>query len=484
MSLNKTIRIGILLLIPFILKAQELTLEDAIDIALEKNETVQQYQSRLESREFENLASWGNFLPSINLEGSYNHLNEDLQIDLNPIRSAMIQLQANNQTELSSIYNSMAGNPSLTDEQKQAIYGQTYSALDEAIPPFVETFKKQDYKSAYFIGTQPLFLGGKLIAAKKYTSAEEEAAKQELEKIKNEIITKVSKSYTQNLLLKKVVVTRKNVLEGMRQHKKNASKLYDQDVIPKYHLLRAEVAVAEAERNLQKDENNLELAQISFNSLIGLPLESNTLFLDSLKYVELTDSLIDLLENAKEFQPILKIIEQKKIAAKQNYNIKRSQFMPQIAAFGKYELYPNDLSTLEPLWVVGIQAKINIFSGFKDYLKLQSANAIENEVDFIMKDAEKKISLWINNSYRDVRNNATDYIKLNATLNLAKENYRQNSKRFSSGLGTSLEVIDSRLSLEKVEIDLSVSLYNYYASLADLQNASGNSINFLKIWNK
>jgi len=484
MSLNKTIKIVIMLFVPFMLQAQELNLEDAINIALVKNDIVQQYQSRLKSKEFKNTAAWGNFLPSINLQGSYTHLDDALQIDLNPIRSVMIQLQAGNQTELTNISNAMAGNAPLTDAQKQAVYGQAFDALDNAIPSFVETLKNQDYRSASIVGVQPLFMGGKLISAKKYSSAEEEAAKQELEKIKNEIVNEVVKSYAQNLLQKNIVTIRKNVLSGMLKHKKNANKLFEQGIIAKYHLLRAEVAVAEAERNLLKDKNNLELVKLSLNSLLGLPLESNTVLLDSLKFIALPDSLVDLLEKAKETQPILKLIEQKKIAAAQNYNIVQSNLLPQIAAFGKYEIYTEDLSALEPNWAVGIQAKINIFNGFKDYLNLQSASAIESEVDFIMKDTERKISLWINKSYRDVHNNADEYAKLNTSLNLAKENYRQNSKRFLTGLGTSLEVIDSRLSLEKVEIDLDVALYKYYASLADLENATGDSANFLNVWNK
>lgn len=484
MSLNKTIKIGIMIFVPFMLKAQELSLEDAVNIALVKNEIVQQYQSRLKSKEYENSASWGNFLPSINLQGSYTHLDNDLQIDLNPIRSAMIQLQASNQTELTNITNAMAGNAPLTNEQKQAVYGQAFNVLDNSIPSFVETIKSQDYRSASFVGVQPLFMGGKLVAAKKYSSAEEEAAKQELEKIKNEIVNEVVKVYAQNLLQKNIVAIRKNVLSGMLKHKNNANKLFEQGIIAKYHLLRAEVAVAEAERNLLKDKNNLELVKLSLNSLLGLPLESNTVLLDSLKFIALPDSLADLLEKAKERQPILKLIEQKKIGAAQNYKIVQSNLLPQIVAFGKYELYREDLSALEPNWTVGIQAKINIFNGFKDYLNLQSASAIESEVDFIMKDTERKISLWIHKSYRDVHNNADEYAKLNTSLNLAKENYRQNSKRFLTGLGTSLEVIDSRLSLEKVEIDLDVALYNYYASLADLENATGDSVNFLNIWNK
>lgn len=474
----------LVLFIQSLLFAQNLSLEDAINLALKKNEKIQQYRLKLEGKEIDNRASWGNFLPSISLQGSYNHLDDKLQIDLAPVRDAMIQLQAKNLTEITNIYTIIDGNVPLTNEQKYSIFNQSLSTLESAIPQFVETLKKQDYKSAAFIGTQPLFLGGKLIAAKKYASAEEKAAFFELKEVENEIINKVAKSYFQNLLLKKIVATRKNVLSAMKKHQKNAKKLFDQGLIAKHHLLRAEVAVAEAERNLMKDENNSELAEIVFKSLVGIDKNEKIEFSDSLKFNSLKDSLNQYLNIAKTNQPILKRVEQKKISAEQNYNVAKAEFLPKIAAFGKYELYPEYLSALEPRWAVGIQAKLNLFNGFKDYLKLQSSIALEEEVNYVQKGAAKNINLWINKSYREVENNATEYLKLNSTLKLAEENYRQNAKRFNSGMGTSLEVIDARLALEKIEIDRSVALYNYYSSLANLENAAGSSIDLLNTWNK
>jgi outer membrane protein TolC len=482
MNFRKTIIIFLFTQTLFL--AQNLSLNEAINLALQNNEKILQYKSKLSSKEFENTAAWGNFLPSIYLQGSYNHLDDNLQIDLSPIRSAMIQLNASSQTELSNIYNILGGNSAYSDVQKLSIYNESISTLDAAIPSFVETLKSQDYNSAFFVATQPLFLGGKLIAAKKYSAAEEKAAKFELEKIENEVVADVSKSYLQNLLLHEIVFTRKNVLNGIKQHQQNAQKLFEQGLIANYHLLRAEVAVAEAERHLFTDENNLELAEISFKSQVGIDENEKIIFADSLKYSELTDSITQFLTKAKISQPIIKMIEQKKISAEQNYNVARSEFLPQIAAFGKYELYPKYLSALEPRWAVGVQAKINLFNGFKDYFTLQSASAIEDEVGFIEKSTMKNINLWINKSYREVKNNAAEYKKMVSSLKLAEENFRQNSKRFNSGMGTSLEVIDARLALEKIEIDMHVALYNYYSAIADLENASGNSIDLLKIWNK
>lgn len=462
---------------------QNLTLSDAINLALERNEKILQYKSKLEGKEYENLAAWGNFLPSVSLEGSYTHLDDNLEFDLNGIKDAIIQLQASDQTDLANIYNIISTGVSLTDEEKLSVYNQTESALDDAIPSLKLTLKEQDYNSAAFVGTQPLFLGGKLIAGKKYASAEEKSAFYDLKKTENETIAEVTKLYLKNLLLGEIVKTRINVLEGIKLHKQNAEKLFEQGLIAKYHLLRAEVAVAEAERNLFKDENNLELALISLKSTIGIDEESGVELTDTLKFSQINGSLDDYVYQSKNNQPILKMIEQKKVAAEQNYNLARSEFLPKVAAFGKYELYPEYLSALEPRWAVGIQAKLNIFNGFKDYLKIQSSLALEDEIDHIRLDAEKNLSLWINKSYRDVKNYAEEYNKLQASLKLAEENFRQNSKRFNSGLGTSLEVIDARLTLEKIEIDIHMALYNYYSAITDLENASGNVKSILNVWN-
>ncbi len=479
---NKVI-IGLLLFLQTSAFCQQLTLSEAVDLALRNNEKVLQYKSKLKSKEYENLSAWGNFLPSINFQGSYNHLDDKLLIDLSPIRNVIIQLQAKNQTELANISNIINAGSALTDAQKQYIFNQTSSALNAAIPPFVETLKNQDYNSASIIGIQPLFAGGKIIAAKKYSSAEEKASRYEFEKIKNETISEVTKAYMQNLILKEIVTTRKNVLSAIKQHQKNAQCLLDQGLIAKNNLLRAEVAVAEAERNLLNDQNILELSELAIKSLISFDDSVKIELTDSLKFVEIKEPIEIFLAKAENNQPILKMIEQKKISAEQNYNAARSEFLPQIAAFGKYELYPQYLSALEPRWAVGIQAKLNIFNGFKDYLKLQNASAVEEEVDHILKGSEKNIKLWINKSFRDLKNNQAEFEKLNKTLELAEENFRQNSKRFNNGLGTSLEVIDSRLALEKVEIEISAALFNYYISLSDLENAAGESEEFLNIWN-
>jgi outer membrane protein TolC len=461
--------------------AQELTIKDALNIALKNNEKIKQYKERLEQKEYEVYTAWGNFLPSVSLDGSYTHLNEQLDIDLSPIRSAMIQMQSSTQVEIANIYNVLATGTQLTNVQKGALLNKYLGDLNNLLPEFKQTLKKQDYYQAAFVGVQPLFLGGKLWAAKTFAESERDAAKIELQKTENEVTSEVLVNCFNYMLVSQVVETRKNVLEGMKRHEKEAQKLFDEGLIANYHLLRAKVAVAEAERNLSDDLNNLELAMIALKSSLGVDDSTKIILTDSLFFNDNNLELEEMQKLGEINQPILKIIEQKKVAANQKFNIERSSFLPQIAAFGKYEIYPQYLSALEPRWAVGIQLKFNIFNGFKDYTKLESAIHLENEVDMIYAGAKRQVNLWINKAYKDMDNFRTKYHKLEASYNLAKENLRMNEKRFESGLGTSLEVIDARLSLEKVEIDRLVALNQYYKSLTELNLAVGNPVNVLKV---
>ena len=464
--------------------AQQITLEEAIQIALKNNEKIKQYNEKLIQKDYENKTAFGNFLPSIKLQGSVNHLNDPMSISLEPIRDAIIQLQSKDAVTFQNLTSIINNHTPLTPQQQQAVYNQAYSQLNSALPPFEETFKKQDYWSASIIGVQPIFMGGKILANKKYTSSELQSAEAELRKIQNEVTQEVINNYLSVILVTEIVKTRIDVLEGIKKHKDDAEKLSAAGLIAPYHLLRAKVALAEAEKNLFDDQNKLELAYIALKHSLGLPENSILTINDKMEYKPILDSIYIFKDEANLSQPIFEIIKNKKIAAEQKYNAQRAEFLPQIAAFGKYELIQKYLSSLEPEWIIGIQLNFSIFEGLKKYNQLESAIHLEKEIEHLEEYTKRQIDLWINKSYRDMRNAEKKYQMLAANIDLAKESLRQNEKRFLTGLGTSLEVIDARLSLEKSQIERLNALYEYYKAYNDLLVATGNVKKFMNIWEK
>ena len=482
------IRTSVLLIFALILafsanlSAQSLSLEDAIKTAKARNEKIKQYAERVEQKKADDKVALGNFLPSLRLQANYNHLNDPLEIDLDPIRQAIIQIQAGNQTEFANIYSILQGNSALTAEQRAALYAQYGAQLGQLIPPFREILKNQDYRVASLVLVQPLFLGGRLIAAKKFAAADQRAAEAELTKTENEVIQETVNNYLAVALLNQVVDVRRQVLEGMKQHRDQARKLFDEGLIARYHFLRAEVAVADAERNLFDDSNRRDLALIALKQTLGLDHNAAISVSDSLAYGSLSDTLSQFLAKAQTSQPLLELLREKKQAANQKFNAERAEFLPQLSAFGKYEMIPEDLSALEPRWVVGLQMNMTILEGGKRYHRLESARHLQKEVDYLQAYTKRQIDLWVEKSYREMRNAEERYLKLKANVELAQENLRQGEKRFETGLGTSLEVVDARLELEKNLLERLSSLREYYRALTDLFVAAGQPQQIIEVW--
>ena len=423
-------------------------------------------------------------LPSISFNGGYNHMNAPLEMDLNGIRAALIQIESNNQVSFANLKNVMTTGIPLSAAAQQAVYQASQSGYNAALPSFSEVLKKQDFREGYFLGVQPIFLGGKLLAAKSFASSELQSAEIELKKTKDEVTQDTISSYLAVVLLNDVVKTRENVLAGMQKHQADAKRLLEAGLIATHQELRAEVAVAEAERNLFDDHNKRILALIALKNTLGLPELEPVEVTDSLTFIDIPDSLNVFLLQAKQSNPILQIIKQKKVAAAQKFNAERAEFLPQIVAFGKYEIFPQDLMVgLEPHWIIGVQFSMNLFNGFKKYSRLESASYLEREAEFIELDAQNKIDLLVNKNYADMTNSRNRYFKLQTNRSLAAENLRLMDKRFQTGLGTSLDVIDAHLILEKDEIESKNSLFDYYRSMMELCTSTGCPEKVLEIWN-
>ena len=67
---------------------------------------------------------------------------------------------------------------------------------------------------------------------------------------------------------------------------------------------------------------------------------------------------------------------------------------------------------------------------------------------------------------------------LAATRALAEENVRVRTIAFAEGFATSLEVVDARLTLEKVRIDRLLAAYDYVCALSEALEVAGQAQRF------
>lgn len=470
--LSTKIAFLVILMLTGYAKAQErhLSISEALELSYANNNKIKQYNERVQQKVHEDQAAKGNFLPSINLLGGYTYLSENIEINTAQVSSSLDELGGKYGAAFVTAYGDQIG---LSGVSTESAFSTLTSVLSQfPAYPNLEV-DNQEFPTAAVVATQPLFTGGKIIAAKRYAKAELNAANIELTQVKDDIANELIERYLNLVLIKQVVKTREAVYQGMLKHEAQAKRAIQLDILPKHVLLRAQVAVANAQKDLNNDKNKEALAVMALRTTMNIPEDVPFKIMDTIAYNLQDLDFESLLHTAYAKQPILGLIGQKEEMAKQALALEKSKFMPNISAFGSYNIVRDELSVIPPEFIVGVQAQINIFNGFKDVHNLKAKKHLKKEVQNAKDYALQQIHLLVQSNYMTVQNQQKLYNSLSSTVALAQENLRINTRRFEEGLGKSIDVIDASLLFEKSKIEQLVALNDYYQSLAKLYGAIG-----------
>jgi len=461
-----------------VLHAQEplkVSLVSAVDSAMKNNTLIRRYRQAVAEKEQMRKASAGNFFPSVDVMGGYTYISENPEVNMSKMKESV--------DEMFGYYGAHIANElGLSHEAQEVIYQRIVNRLGQ-LPAYNIVIDQQNYPNLNVVATQPLFLGGKILAGKRFADAELGYSNAELQKVSNEVTRETIERYFGVVLLQHVVQVRRNVVEGMRRHEREAQRAIEIGVIPSHELLRAKVAVANAERDMIDDRNKMELALLALKASMGVPDTTRIQVTDSLIFKMVPLEVTGLKSQAVMQQPIFRMIDQQKVMVRQKHALVRSEFMPQIAAWGQYNAFGNNYPVTLPPFMVGIQAHFNIFHGMEKYNKLKATRYLEQQVLLADQYAHEQINLLVDKSWREVINKRERYLKMEPTVELAKKNMEINEKRFREGLAKSTDVIDARLLYEGAEVERLKSLYDYFIAIANLYLATGDTRKALEMLN-
>ncbi len=442
-----------------------LTLAEALKCALANNELINAAAKTKEVSEYHLKSAKGKHYPNVYVEGSVNKINDPIILSLSDARSAVIGASAAAFQFATTYMDNPAPEP-VVDAFKQQ--------LEQKIPDFDMKFQDDLFYKLTAGVVWPLYTGGKIAANSQAKKAELAISEMEYTKTLNSTITSVIESYFRAKLAQEARNIRQDYLDDIIQHQENAEKLFKVGMISKANKLRAEVALADATREYQKSERDLELAIVVLSNIIGVELDKANLITDFKKidYVREVDYFKDI---AYSNNITLKDMQQKKEMLNQKKRAIKGNFLPTVAAFGKYEIYKDDLTLFEPEWVAGLNARLDIFKGGEDYDEYKAYSKQMEVIDLYIQNANKMIDTAVQKYHHEAQAALEQYESLKSSQDLTEENLNLYKKSFKEGLATSIEVIDAELALEKVRLEQSQALFDFNVAYAKLIDLCGNS---------
>lgn len=443
-------------------QAQDLPFPSAVSQMYTSNQELKAAHSEVESKQYEKKAAAGLYFPSVSVSSMYTHLSDPLTLDLNPVRDVIAQLSAPGVTLAKGLP------ATATSTVQQQILSQ--------LGDWDKMIQKQDFWVNSVSVRQPLWTGGKIIAANKAAAARVDEASQKYRYTQNKLMTELVERYFGYRLLLNVVDVRKEVLAGMEKHLSEAVAMEKSGIISQSERLHAEVVRANAQREYQKAVRDADIAQTGLKDTLATSSEtrpSTPLFV-----LDKIDEMDYFKQQARERNPLLQQIVANKILAKQGYMKELARFSPDIFAFGSYDFYSWQKSEYAPQWFVGVGATMTLFEGLGGYNSKKAAGALIDRVAMIEQKAYADIFALVEKNYNEMMKSREELTSLNSSLSFANEFLRVRQKAFQEGLATSTDLTDAQLNLSQVKIERLKALYDYDLALARLLEVSGLSDQF------
>ena len=355
-------------------------------------------------------------------------------------------------------------------------YG-SYMRYNDTLPPNggPTIFQPLGQFQASVVLTQPLYTGGRALAALRAAKTMQESSHSDLLTSRQNILFSVAEAFYAIMRSQKIVAVSKDALERMERHRmvtdREASTRRSKANVSA--LLRANTLVDQAKTNLVLAETGLRVARQRFSLLTQLP-ENAELSEPPLLQAG-AEPLRGLQEQALLNRSDYVSSQMNQKVARENVNITAGAHYPQVYAQGGLKYMDSDPATMmdATTYYGGIFLQVPIFEG--GLMKAEVAESRSKQ-----RQAELSTELLKRTLMNDVTEAYINYQAVTTILETTKtqfENARRNFDTveglFAEGLLPSLSVIDAQQALYLAERELVSATYEQQLSLVRLRKSMG-----------
>ena len=229
--------------------------------------------------------------------------------------------------------------------------------------------------------TQPLFLGGSIVALNRMADLNEQLAGNRAEAGRQAVIYGTDQVYWQVVSLKHKKRLAESFLEVVKKLDDDVQKMITEGVATRSEGLSVSVKVSEAEMAVQQVDDGLTLSKMLLCQMIGLPMNEPITLADEDSEQIVTSVALPAqpaVEQAMTQRPELKMLENTVEMAHQATNILKAANLPQLALTGGYAVSnPNVLNGFEKkfagFWNVGVLLRIPIWNWGDNMYKVRAS---------------------------------------------------------------------------------------------------------------
>ena len=482
-----------------------LTLDSCRAMALRNNKQMSVAKMKQEVNANLRKSARTAYLPKVNAVGGYMWMSREMSILNDDQKEALSNMGTNTTAKLQDALAPLASQLPAATQQKMAgdmaAFGGTLNQVGEGIVEGFRTDTRNMFGGAVTV-TQPVFMGGALVAANKIADINEKMAANTLEMKRQNTLYNIDQVYWQVVSLRHKQTLAESYVELVKKLKGDVQKMIDQGVATKGDGLSVGVRVNEAEMALTQVQDGLALSKMLLCQLIGLdedeaieladetthpqPLpvrEGSDYSQGGLSAEELTTPL-SVREGlgGGSSRPELKILQNTVDLSKQTTNALKAGNLPTVLLMGGYMVSnPNTFNGFEKkfggVWNVGVVVRVPVWNWGDVKYKVRASKGATAMANLELDDAREMISLQVRQSNFKVKEAQKKLTMAQSNVANADENLRMANLAFKEGTASFTTVMEAQTAWNAAQSQLIDAEIGVKLSEVELQKALGTLSN-------
>ena len=422
-------------------KAQgPLTLEESIQIAMERSLTVHSAIVGVQGSEYRRKEAFTNFLPWWTGQYSWTRSNQPQALVQGPV--------------------SVTAGP-----------GGTFNVTSGISPD----------KDIYGFSTtlsQPVFTGGLNMANYRISKLGVDLSKETVETAKRDLVLQVRVGYFNILRAEKFLVVAEQQVKQFEAQLAVTNAFFEVGIVPKNDVLLADVNLANAKQSQVRAENDLATAKASFNILLRREINIPFEVVDILEYKAFPLTYQESIEESLRQRPEIKTAQLNIDQAKEGVKVARSGFLPTISLLGNYNRFSDDITlsggeNFRDSWTIQGVATFTLWNWGNTAFKVGENKVKVNQAEDSKTQLTESITLEVKNDYLNMQVAERNIRVAEVAIAQAEENVRMNEERYKYQVATQTDVVNAVTLLAQARTNYYGALSDFNIAKAQLERAMG-----------
>ena len=449
--------------LPMAADAQMLTLEECREMAVMNNKDLQIAQQKIQIAGYDRKIALANYFPNVSATGGYMYNSHNLSLISQDASNALTgtgtHLQGAFTDKITAILSDpaigqiVAGSPELQKvvQQLQGIdiatpINKIGSEINDAFTIDIEHM----FAGAVSL-QQPVFMGGKIVAANRIAKLAEDLAKEQYDIAYQDVVVNVDQAYWQIVSVAGKVRLAEAYADLLHQMEHDVDIMIAEGVATGSDALTIKVKANEADMLLTKARNGMVLSKMLLCKLCGLDLGSEITLADEKieKFPMAQIAPPTTMEEIFDARPEIRSLSTASEIYRKKVAVTRADMMPHIAITANYFVTNPNLrhgwqTTWDGMFNAGVMVKIPIIHGCETMNRVRKAKAEAALTQFRLEDAKEMITLQVTQCREQESEALEKLIMAESNLASAEDNMRTASIGFTEGIVTTNTVLQAQ----------------------------------------